>query len=106
MPITQAPFVISVYSKAKKGAGSCLHIRVFPRHQGGGYGKWVCQAGKEKVKGDSLVELLENLRQTGFILDPLEPNPFAPLWSAKAVPSGLYGADPDIMGLSDSSSSD
>jgi len=103
MPISQAPFVISIYSKGKKGAGTCLHIRVFPRVQGS-YGKWVCQAGKEKVKGDSLTELIDNLRTTSFIIEPLVPNPFAPLWSSQAAPSGRYGADPDIMGLTGSSS--
>eukprot|EP01126_Amoeba_proteus_P019251 TRINITY_DN1988_c0_g2_i10.p1 TRINITY_DN1988_c0_g2~~TRINITY_DN1988_c0_g2_i10.p1 ORF type:complete len:564 (+),score=126.68 TRINITY_DN1988_c0_g2_i10:175-1866(+) len=98
--VSASPFVISIFSKGKKA--TCVHLRVFPRHPGT-YGKWVCQAGKEKVRGDSLKELLANLTQSGVLVAPLEPNPFAPLWSVKAIPEGLYGADPELQDLSEDS---
>jgi len=101
-PVAQAPFVISVYSVNRKGEGATQHLRVFPRHSGS-YGKWCVRAGKETVKGDSLAELLANLRSSGHIGVPLEPAPFAPLWTAQGLASGNYGADVDAAALSDSS---
>jgi len=99
VPISQCPYVLSIYAPTKKGTNTCLHIRVFPRSNG-----WVCQAGNDKIKGDSLIELIQNLKAQDFIKNPLEPSPFAPLWSPSAAPIGSYLAAPDLIDGLDSSS--
>jgi hypothetical protein len=99
VPISTSPYVLSIFAPTKKAPNTCLHIRVYPRNNG-----WVCQAG-EKVKGDSLIELIQNLKGQDYIRQPLEPSPYAPLWSPTAVPDGLYLGDTACFDTSSSDSS-
>jgi len=89
--IDKAPFVIT-----KENKGESNHIRVYPN---GGYGKWICKlTSGEKVQGDSVNNLIENLKkqQQECIGNPVTNTPFRKLSHKEDNFHGNYGEDVDL----------
>jgi hypothetical protein len=91
--IDKAPFVIT-----KESAGESVHVRVYPN---GAFGKWVCKLPTgEKVRGDSIDNLIENLKaKDGYIGKPVADTPFSALTTEQN--HGAYATDLDNEGLDD-----
>jgi len=94
IPIDKSPFIITVEQNCKEGS---THIRVYPN---GAYGKWICKLPTgEKVKGDTVQKLIDNLRGEKYLTKAVGETPFRSL-SHQNENHGSYAGD-DVDGLDD-----